>query len=94
MCPQDSTNRSRPGQWVSLGLCRITFWNSKYATGARLIAVPGWPLPTCWTASAASTRDGVDGSGVEIGPPLREDCARDVCVGHTHVPEDPSVTPL
>ena len=55
-CPQDSTNRSRPGQWVSAGLCRITFWNSRYATGARLIAVPGWPLPTFCTASAASTR--------------------------------------
>ncbi|SKU52738.1 Uncharacterised protein [Mycobacteroides abscessus subsp. abscessus] len=27
-----------------------------YATGARLIAVPGWPLPTFCTASAASTR--------------------------------------
>src|SRR3954452_14251015 len=54
--PQDSTNRSRPGQWVSLGLCRITFWNSRYATGARLIAVPGCPLPVFCTASAARAR--------------------------------------
>jgi hypothetical protein len=48
--------RSRPGQCGSAGLCRITFWNSRYAAGARLIAVPGWPLPTFWTASIASTR--------------------------------------
>src|SRR6478672_3155473 len=54
--PQDSTKRSRPGQSGSAGLCRITFWNSRYAAGARLIAVPGWPLPTFWTASIASTR--------------------------------------
>ena len=31
-------------------------WNNRYAAGARLIAVPGWPLPTFCTASAASTR--------------------------------------
>ena len=55
-CPQDSTNRSRPTQCGSAGSCRITFWNSVYASGARLIAVPGWPLPTFCTASAASTR--------------------------------------
>ena len=55
-CPQDSTNRSRPGQCGSDGSCRITFWYSRYATGARLIAVPGWPLPTFCTASAASSR--------------------------------------
>src|SRR6476659_899445 len=55
-CPQDRTNRSRPGQCASPGLCRITFWNSRYATGAKLIAVPGWPLPTFWTASAARMR--------------------------------------
>jgi hypothetical protein len=55
-CPQDSTKRSRPGQCGSAGLCRITFWNSRYAAGARLMAVPGWPLPTFWTASIASTR--------------------------------------
>src|SRR4051794_9035944 len=34
----------------------MTFWNSRYAAGARLIAVPGWPLPTFCTASMASTR--------------------------------------
>src|SRR3954451_15976703 len=55
LCPADSTNRSRPAQSGSAGLCRIAFWNSVYATGARLIAVPGWPLPTLWTASIAST---------------------------------------
>lgn len=54
-CPADSTNRSRPAQCGSAGLCRITFWNSRYAAGARLIAVPGWPLPTFSTASIAST---------------------------------------
>src|SRR5246500_510516 len=54
--PQDSTNRSRPSQWVSDGSWRMVRWNSVYARGARLIAVPGWPLPTFWTASAASTR--------------------------------------
>jgi len=31
-------------------------WNSVYATGARLIAVPGWPLPVFCTASIASVR--------------------------------------
>src|SRR4029453_11844556 len=31
-------------------------WNSRYAAGARLIAVPGWPLPAFSTASIASTR--------------------------------------
>ena len=30
--------------------------NSRYAAGARLIAVPGWPLPDFSTASMASTR--------------------------------------
>src|SRR5246127_4917547 len=54
--PQDSTNRSRPSQWVSDGSWRMVRWNSVYASGARLMAVPGWPLPTFWTASAASTR--------------------------------------
>ncbi len=34
----------------------MTFWKSRYAAGARLIAVPGWPLPTFCTASIASTR--------------------------------------
>ena len=38
---------------VSLGSVRMTFWNSRYAAGARLIAVPGCPLPTFCTASAA-----------------------------------------
>src|SRR5215467_13123879 len=55
-CPQESTNRSRPGHAGSVGSCRITRWNSRYAAGARLIAVPGWPLPAFSTASAASTR--------------------------------------
>ena len=55
-CPQDSTKRSRPSQCTSLGSWRIWRWNSVYASGARLIAVPGWPLPTFCTASAASTR--------------------------------------
>ena len=34
----------------------MTRWNSRYAAGARLIAVPGWPLPAFSTASIASTR--------------------------------------
>ena len=55
-CPQDSTKRSRPSQCTSLGSWRIWRWNNVYASGARLIAVPGWPLPTFCTASAASTR--------------------------------------
>src|SRR6478735_11010352 len=55
-CPADSTNRSRPTHVGSAGSCRITFWNRLYANGAKLIAVPGWPLPTFCTASAASTR--------------------------------------
>src|SRR5579859_2492942 len=54
-CPQDSTNRSRPSQFGSAGSCLITRWNSRYAAGARLIAVPGWPEPAFWTASIAST---------------------------------------
>src|SRR5947208_3043271 len=54
--PADSTNRSRPVQDGSVGSCRNTRWNSVYASGARLIAVPGWPLPTRCMASAASTR--------------------------------------
>src|SRR3954449_10975466 len=54
--PAESTNRSRPGHCGSAGLCRITFWNSRYAAGARLIAVPGCPVPTFSTASIASTR--------------------------------------
>src|SRR3954453_4389120 len=56
LCPAESTNRSRPAQSGSAGLCRIVFWNNVYARGARLIAVPGWPLPTFCTASMASTR--------------------------------------
>ena len=38
--------------------------------------------------------DGVDGLGVELGPPLGENRAGDVCVGHTHVPVDPFRTAL
>src|SRR5687767_12671781 len=34
----------------------MTFWNRVCATGARLMAVPGWPLPAFSTASAASSR--------------------------------------
>src|SRR6476661_6267303 len=48
--------RSRPIQSGSRGSWRISFWNRRYAAGARLIAVPGWPLPTFSTASAARTR--------------------------------------
>src|SRR5947199_3558724 len=53
--PQDNTNRSRPGQAGSVGSCRMTRWKSRYAAGARLIAVPGWPLPAFSTASIART---------------------------------------
>ena len=56
VCPGDRTNRSRPSQSGFAGSWRISFWNNKYAAGARLIAVPGWPFPTFSTASAASTR--------------------------------------
>src|SRR5580704_3144272 len=55
-CPHDSTNRSRPGHNGSAGSCRMTFWYSRYAAGARLIAVPGWPDPARSTASMARTR--------------------------------------
>ena len=55
-CPAERMNRSRPTQCVSAGSWRSTRWYSRYAAGARLIAVPGWPLPTFSTASAASTR--------------------------------------
>ena len=54
--PTERMKRSRPIQVLSLGSRCITFWNRRYAAGARLIAVPGWPLPTFWTASAARTR--------------------------------------
>src|SRR6478735_12536000 len=54
--PHDSTKRSRPSQCTSLGSWRIWRWNNVYASGARLIAVPGCPLPTFCTESAASTR--------------------------------------
>jgi hypothetical protein len=30
-----------PQPLVACGSCRMTFWNSRYASGARLIAVPG-----------------------------------------------------
>src|SRR5688572_29854365 len=53
--PADSTKRSRPSHVGSPGWCRMTFWNSRYAAGARLIAVPGCPLPTFCTASAVSS---------------------------------------
>src|SRR3954454_5280626 len=55
-CPIDSTNRSRPTQFGSVGSWRSHFWKSRYAVGAMLIAVPGWPLPTFCTASIARTR--------------------------------------
>ena len=55
-CPADNTNRSRPTHLGSAGSCRITFWNKLYASGANDIAVPGCPLPTFCTASAANTR--------------------------------------
>lgn len=51
--PAESTNRSRPTQCESAGSWRMTFWKSRYAAGASEIAVPGWPLPTFSTASAA-----------------------------------------
>ena len=49
------TGRGRPSSGRS-GRAAATRWNSRYAAGARLIAVPGCPLPTFWTASMASTR--------------------------------------
>src|SRR4051794_28053801 len=55
-CPHERTNRSRAIHSGSAGSWRITFWNSRYAAGARLMAVPGWPLPTFCTASIARTR--------------------------------------
>src|SRR5258707_1710816 len=55
-CPKESTNRSRPGHFGSTGSCRSTRWYRRYAAGARLIAVPGCPEPTFWTASMARTR--------------------------------------
>ena len=64
-----------PWPRVSRGLCRITFWNSRYATGARLIAVPGWPLTFC-TASAASTRMVSTASESSRSTPLGEPCRR------------------
>src|SRR5690349_5574241 len=54
--PQESTKRSRAIHSVSEGSWRMTFWKSRYAAGARLMAVPGWPLPTFWTASIARPR--------------------------------------
>src|SRR6478672_8328209 len=54
--PHESTNRSRPSQYGSAGSCVMTCWYRRYAAGARLMAVPGWPLPTFCTASAARTR--------------------------------------
>ena len=53
-----TTARTGPGPATGRrpGRARMTFWNSRYASGARLIAVPGWPLPTFCTASAASSR--------------------------------------
>src|SRR2546423_13398990 len=54
--PQDSTTRSRPGQFGSVGSGRMARWKGRYAAGARLIAVPGWPLPAFSTASIARTR--------------------------------------
>src|SRR5580765_8338972 len=54
--PAERTNRSRPSQAASLGSWFITCWYSRYAAGARLMAVPGCPLPTFWTASAARVR--------------------------------------
>src|SRR6478735_7740230 len=54
--PHDRTNRSRAIQRGSAGSCRMTFWKSRYAAGARLMAVPGWPFPTFCTASIARTR--------------------------------------
>src|SRR3954470_4920825 len=54
--PQDSTKRSRPTHWGSAGSKRRWRWNNRYAAGARDIAVPGWPLPTFWTASMAKAR--------------------------------------
>ncbi|CAB5001968.1 unannotated protein [freshwater metagenome] len=34
----------------------MTRWKSRYAAGARAIAVPGCPFPTFCTASIASAR--------------------------------------
>ena len=53
------------------GRAACTRWNSRYAAGARLIAVPGWPLPAFSTASMASTRTSVDRPAVQVGPVLR-----------------------
>src|SRR5918995_2486372 len=55
-CPQERTKRSRPSQVGSAGSWLMTFWKRRYASGARLMAVPGCPLPTFCTASAARTR--------------------------------------
>lgn len=57
-CGRPCSRWSPPGR--RLGRChrgrRSPFWKRVYALGARFMAVPGWPLPTFCTASAARMR--------------------------------------
>ena len=55
-CPLDRTNRSRSGQCGSAGSCRMTRVNRTWASGARAMAVPGWPELAARGASMARPR--------------------------------------
>ena len=52
---QDEAVAARPSSDRS-GRAAATSGTAGRPSGAMLIAVPGWPLPTFWTASMASTR--------------------------------------
>ena len=54
--PADRTKRSRSGQSGSAGSWRMTRLNSTWASGARAMAVPGWPELALRGASMAKPR--------------------------------------
>ena len=66
--PQESTNRSRPGQCGSAGLCRITFWNSRYAAGRQAHRRAGVAVADLLHGVHRQHPDGVHRLVVELGP--------------------------
>src|SRR3954468_5639665 len=55
-CPADRMKRSRSGHMGSLGSYFMTRVHSTWASGARAIAVPGWPELARWGPSMAKPR--------------------------------------
>ena len=66
--PADSTNRSRPSQSGSAGSCRMTRWNSRYASGRQAHRGARVAVADLLHGVHGQHPDGVDRPAVEVGP--------------------------